>query len=83
MLSVNDVLNYSREENKESSEKQHCINGISISPKVNNSVIKIWNNYSEYSDISLLGEKINEIFNVSSPLYKPHQNHKDVSKHRK
>jgi len=59
---------------------KHDINGISISPKAVNAVIKIWNNDSSYCKI----EDINTITDIdlesSYTFYRPHKKHKDILK---
>jgi translation initiation factor 4E len=47
------------------------INGISISPKKNFSIIKIWNNDSKNSSNSLLSTKIPNLY-ISDSIYKSH-----------
>lgn len=71
------------EENESEQNKnilKHDINGISISPKAVNAVIKIWNNDSSYCKI----EDINTITDIdlesSYTFYRPHKKHKDILK---
>ena len=52
------------------------INGISFSPKINNSIIKILNRDSTKSDSSQLTEKIKNL-HPSTAQYKPHIENKD------
>ena len=47
------------------------INGISISPKKNFSIIKIWNNDSKNSNNGLLSTKIPNLF-IADSIYKSH-----------
>ena len=59
---------------------KHDINGISISPKAVNAVIKIWNNDSSYCNL----DDINTITDIdlesSYTFYRPHKKHKDIMK---
>lgn len=59
---------------------KHDINGISISPKAVNAVIKIWNNDSSYCNL----DDINTITDIdlesSYTFYRPHKKHKDILK---
>ena len=47
------------------------INGISISPKKNFSILKIWNNNKNESDYNLLNENI-PFLETNTAIYKPH-----------
>jgi len=51
-------------------EDMDTINGISISPKINNCIIKIWNNDYKICDHNILNDKILEL---SEPLDRKHQ----------
>ena len=54
------------------------INGISISPKINNCIIKIWNNNSHESDGSIFIEKLLNI-KLNEGLYRKHQDQHDIN----
>ena len=45
------------------------VNGISISPKKGFSIVKVWNNLSQYSDLTLLSDKIPNII-LKDGIYK-------------
>lgn len=53
-------------------ENKDVINGISISPKKNFCIIKIWNNDNTKKNNTLLIDKINNL-NLSQCLYKAHK----------
>lgn len=59
-------------------ENMKYITGISISPKINNSIIKIWNNDSNASDHNILNN-ISKLV-ASKSIYKKHQEHKNLKK---
>tara|TARA_B110000211_G_C14058913_1_gene544645 strand:+ start:1311 stop:1907 length:597 start_codon:yes stop_codon:yes gene_type:complete len=48
------------------------INGISISPKKNFCIIKIWNNNSEQCDTALLGSDLRSFLNIEEVKYSSH-----------
>ena len=51
------------------------ITGISISPKISNCIIKIWNNDSSKKSTTLLNKELRSIegFDVDSALYRVHK----------
>jgi translation initiation factor 4E len=49
------------------------INGISISPKKNFCIIKIWNNDKEKRDISLLNDEMDDFLEMDKVLYTEHE----------
>jgi len=49
------------------------VNGISISPKKNFCIIKIWNNNYKHSDIKLLSDKLS-FLNMNEVIYSTHTN---------
>ena len=51
------------------------ITGISISPKISNCIIKIWNNDSKLNNISLLNKELENIdgLDIKSGLYRVHK----------
>ena len=53
-------------------ENNNIINGISISPKKTFSIIKIWNNNSEFNNSSLLSKKIPGLY-VNNCIFKSHK----------
>ena len=55
------------------------INGISLSPKINNCIIKIWSNDFTKNDIKLLNGNIAGI-NTSDSFYRKHQDQSDFNK---
>lgn len=57
-------------------EDMYNINGISYSPKINNSIIKILNRYSEKNDAKQLTDKI-ENLHPSTSQFKPHIENKE------
>ena len=59
---------------------KHDINGISISPKAVNAVIKIWNNDSLYCKLDDIKSVINIELESSYTFYRPHKKHKDIMK---
>ena len=48
------------------------INGISISPKKNFCIIKIWNNDSEECDTSLLSDELKNFLDIDEVKYSSH-----------
>ena len=50
----------------------NIINGVSISPKKNFCIIKIWNNDYKYNDTNLLSKNIYNL-NINQCLYKAHK----------
>jgi len=52
--------------------KTFTINGVTISPKKNFSIIKIWNSDKDISDISVISDKIPNII-LSDSLYNAHE----------
>jgi translation initiation factor 4E len=54
------------------------INGITISPKINNCVIKIWNRNSAKKELGMLSKS--NMFNNSDVLFRAHQEHNDFQK---
>jgi len=63
----------------QNSNNEHQINGLSISPKQGNSIIKIWNNKIKFNDPKLLDINV-EKFDMSMSFYRAHKQHKDVLK---
>ena len=59
---------------------KHDINGISISPKAVNAVIKIWNNDSSYCNLDDINTIIDIDLESSYTFYRPHKKHKDILK---
>jgi len=59
---------------------KHDINGISISPKAVNAVIKIWNNNSSYCKLDDIKYVTNIELESSYTFYRPHKQHKDIIK---
>jgi len=59
---------------------KHDINGISISPKAVNAVIKIWNNDSSYCKLDDIKSITNIKLESSYTFYRPHKQHKDIIK---
>ncbi len=60
-------------------EDMDSINGISISPKINNCIIKIWNNNFNINDASILTNKITNI-SPTEAYYRKHQDQTDLNK---
>ncbi len=58
------------------SDKMDGINGISISPKINNCIIKIWNNNFNSNDVNILVDDVTGI-NLKEAFYKKHQEQAD------
>lgn len=54
------------------------INGISISPKINNCIIKIWNRDYNKKSFDIFNEEIRNI--LGEPLYRRHQDQEDLKK---
>jgi hypothetical protein len=50
------------------------ITGISISPKKNFCIIKIWNQYKEKNNINLLSSDLSKFLNINEVLYSNHDN---------
>ena len=55
-------------------EDMKYINGISISPKINNCIVKIWNNDQEKNESSILNEEIenDDDFLIAECKYRAH-----------
>jgi len=54
-------------------EDNECINGLSISPKINNCILKIWNNNSKNNNINILnGDNLISI-TLRDGIYRRHQ----------
>lgn len=58
-------------------DDMEIINGISISPKINNCIIKIWNNDYKLNDPNILNDQILGI-NLSDAIYRKHQDQTDL-----
>ena len=56
-------------------EDMNMITGLSISPKISNCIIKIWNNDSSKKSTTLLNKELRSIegFDVDSALYRVHK----------
>lgn len=54
------------------------VTGISVSPKINNCILKIWNKNSKKSSVRMINEKIEGI-NIKEALYKGHHNQLDLN----
>jgi len=54
------------------------INGISLSPKINNCIIKVWNNDFKISDVNIFNDKIEGLV-INDGLYKKHQDQNDFN----
>ena len=65
-------------------EESLQVNGISISPKKNFCIIKIWNNNKEKNSIDLLSKKL-DFLNMNEVIYSSHNNNiqRDQSKLKK
>ena len=59
-------------------ENMSMINGISLSPKINNCIIKVWNNDYKLDDVNVLCETINGI-SLSEAFYRKHQDQSDFN----
>lgn len=55
------------------------INGVSISPKINNCIIKIWNKDFTKNNVNILSNELHGII-LKDSLYKKHQDQLDFSK---
>lgn len=53
-------------------ENHSIINGISISPKKQFCIIKIWNSDAECRDVALLSDEIKKVFNIHEVKYSSH-----------
>tara|TARA_B110000211_G_C14093141_1_gene560676 strand:+ start:14368 stop:14775 length:408 start_codon:yes stop_codon:yes gene_type:complete len=53
-------------------DNHSIINGISISPKKQFCIIKIWNNDAECRDVALLSDEIKTVFNIHEVKYSSH-----------
>lgn len=60
-------------------EDMEMITGISISPKINNCIIKVWNNSSNRKDVNILNNNIYGI-ELEDSFYKKHQDQSDFNK---
>lgn len=60
-------------------DDMNSINGISLSPKINNCIIKIWNNDYNINDNQILNDKIEGIV-VNDSYYRKHQDQSDFVK---
>ncbi len=58
-------------------ENMDMINGISISPKINNCIIKVWNNDYNKNDIELLNDQITGLV-LGEAFYRKHQDQNDI-----
>jgi len=54
------------------------ITGISISPKIHNCIIKIWNSNSKVNDFHILKNDIPKLL-TSKSIYKKHRDHDDIT----
>lgn len=62
------------------SQTIHDINGISISPKAVNAVVKIWNNDSSYRELDDIKGITDIQLESFFAFYRPHKKHKDIMK---
>jgi translation initiation factor 4E len=60
-------------------DDMESITGVSISPKINNCIVKIWNNSAEKNDISILNDNVQGII-LTDSFYKKHQDQSDFNK---
>ena len=60
-------------------EDMKYINGISLSPKINNCIIKVWNNDYNINDVNILNNNIKDI-NLTEGYYKRHDEQSDFQK---
>ena len=60
-------------------EDMELITGVSVSPKINNCIIKVWNNSSAVKDVNILNDDVQGI-NLAESFYKKHQEQNDFNK---
>lgn len=60
-------------------EDMEMVNGISLSPKINNCIIKVWNNNSTKHDVDLLNDNVPGIY-LKESFYRKHQEQNDFKK---
>jgi hypothetical protein len=53
--------------------EQMCITGLTISPKRSFSIIKVWNDNSDFQNTKILRNDVSYI-NLEESIYKPHEN---------
>ena len=51
---------------------ESIINGISLSPKINNCIFKIWNNNSKFKDLKILKNDL-KYLDINEGLYRKHE----------